>query len=302
MKLNQPIRRPSLNTEERVAFNTSEPVKADTQPSPPPLVKTESASAFPKLERVQKKQIELSPPQPVAESKATIEPDQSGGVPKLRQEKPAVEWPFKDKDGGQASEAKPSLEPAQGASVPNVIPKLQITKGDGEAQKVEIPKLDAYNKMEVVHLLLGRSADDEEIVLLQSFSERFVRTKKKDEFDRSLFDRISKHYGDLVLKSFFDFHERSANRELQVHPVTPQLSSKGVEWIAAVKDDGEPSIEDVRGYAEEEGITLKDASSEVQESGLFKKSPSYVYTWALVKVKIGHDFGSYKLSELMPNL
>lgn len=318
MKLNQPFRRPSLNSEERVAFNTPEPVKAEVsepvipplvsnKPEMPSLVKTETSEpALPKLERVQKKQVELSPPQSAAEVEATAEPETSGGVPKLvKEEKPAVAWPFstdeqKDlQEELQTERAKPAIPELQ---QPVAIPKLEITKGNGEVKKVDIPALDAYNKMEVVHLLIGRSSEDEEIVLLQSFSERFVRTKNKDEFNQSVYARISAHYQAMFSAHQYDLYERRAHHSIQVQTVTPQLANKGVEWVAALADDGLPAGSDIQAYANSEGISVDDALTEIRESGLFKIPPSFIYTWALVKVKIGHDFGSYRLSELMPTL
>lgn len=320
MKLNQPFRRPTLNPEERVAFNTPEPVKAEVsepvipalepveemaKPVVPPLVKSDSTPAFPKLEKVQKKQVELSPPQPVAEVKATAEPAPiAGGEPKpVREEKPAVAWPF-TKEEQKEIEQELQEELAKPALVPSVpaIPKLEVTKGNGEVKKVDVPKLDAYNKMEVVHLLIGRSSEDEEIVLLQSFPERFVRSKNQEDFNRQILERVQAHYGKMHGDRMYDFYERHTQHKLEIQPLTPQLANKGVEWVCALQDSGKPSSVDIHNYAAAEGISVDDAGLEIKLQKLFYQDPSFIYTWALVKVKIGHDFGAYKLSELMPNL
>lgn len=302
MKLNQPFRRSAQYNEERISFNTPEPVEAEvSQPEVPPLVSTKTAPVLPKLEKTPKKTVELSPPQPVAEVKATAEPEQSGGVPQLKPSKSMAEWPFSTKEKEEALvQIKEELKPA--VEAPPAIPKLVLTKGTGETQKVEVPKLDAYNKMEVVHLLIGRSPEDEEIVLLQSFAERFVRTKNQEEFHKTLFQRATTHYSKMVGDGKFDFVERQGLHNFEAIYLTPQLAAKGVEWVAALTDNGNPAAADVQSYADSEGLDFEEALEEVKENRIYYKDPAYVYTWALVKVKIGHDFGDYKLSELMPNL
>lgn len=296
MKLNRP-NRPLFNTVQ----HTPEPVEAEvsdqpvipaltpSKPAIPPLVKSEPvAPAIPKLERAQsgKKQIELLPPQPVSETIGTAEPDQSGGeLTELEQESLQEE-----------------LVEVQTEPVIPEVPKLAITKGTGEPAKIEIPQLDAYNKMEVAHLLIGRSSEDEEIVLIQSFPERFVRTKDKEEFDRQILTRVTQHRAGMLSQSKYDFTERQHNHTFEVKPVSAIHAARGVEWMCALKDNGLPSEADIYGYADRERVEYDVANEEIEEAGLFKKDEEYVFTWALVKVKIGHDFGSYRLSELMPTL
>lgn len=177
------------------------------------------------------------------------------------------------------------------------VPKLTKV----EKPSTDIPPLVAFNTMEVAHLLIGRSADDEEVVLIQSFSERFVRTKDREEFNDSLIRRVGSHVRDLVGTKFYDFSERAQQRKLETVDLSPAQKARGVEWAAGYKDSGSVTREDVVQYAMQEGISHEDAIKEMSALG-FQREPSYVYTWALVKIKIGHDFGSFKLSELMPNL
>jgi hypothetical protein len=182
------------------------------------------------------------------------------------------------------------------------MPKLQLTKGSAEpAPLTDIPKLDAYNKMEVVHLLIGRSVEDEEVVLLQSFPERFVRSKQPDEFQQSLFDRINRHVANLVESRTYDFAERRNQRKIEVAVLSPHQTLRGTEWAASYIDTGSPLASDIRRYADEQEISVELAAKEMKDQGEYR-DPHVVFTWALVKVKIGHDFGAYKLSELMPVL
>lgn len=276
MKLNQPFhRRTPVNNEERVAFNTPEPVKAEVSESEiPPLVSNKlEVQAIPKLERAvsTKKQVEL----------------------KVPGEKPVE---------AVGSEIPP-LVPQKSVEEVLAIPKLVASKREPvKLDPVDIPKMEAYNTMEVVHLLIGRSPEDEEIVLLQSFSERFVRTKKVEEFHGALHNRVNQHYLTMRNASKYDFNERQDHHTLSPRPVSFLHASKGVEWMAAVLDNGQGHTEDIQNYAASQGISYEEAIEEMKEAGILNVDPSYVFTWALVKVKIGHDFGSYKLSELMPSL
>lgn len=195
----------------------------------------------------------------------------------------------------------PTLEPVQKSE--ETIPALVVVRDGGALPEglSEIPKLEEYNKMEVAHLLIGRSVEDEEVVLLQSFSERFIRSKKPEEFQRVLQDRVTGHISNLTRNQVYDFLERASNRHLSVLPVNAALQTRGVEWMGALLDNGEPTVIEIQEYAEANSITTAEAIEEMREQGVFVDQ-SYVFTWALVKIKIGHDFGSYKLSDLMPTL
>jgi hypothetical protein len=340
--------------EERVAFNTAaqEPVEVEAAPEIPKLVETKKETANPPLQPVQRtrKVIELSPPQPVAETSAAAEPVKTGGG-----QQSEAAWPFKQNGNIHASDSKrdddgPKPDSTvyyndsvgtnkhdvgaaesnvdgsgngsggeeEGASAKNtaaesiprlvqvekeakVIPKLELRRDGGAAPANEIPQLTAYNTMEVVHLLLGRSVEDEEVVLLQTFSERFIRSKKSDEFKISLRHRIGAHIQRMLTDGNYDFRERQALRNVQFPDIGPVFKSRGVEWFAAYEDNGGITNEEIAEYATNNVITQQLALNELVQAG-YKRDPHFVYTWALVKVKIGHDFGAYKLSELMPTL
>lgn len=194
-----------------------------------------------------------------------------------------------------SSDGRDVLDSGKPADGP--VPKLTKV----EKPSTDIPPLVAFNTLEVAHLLLGRSIEDEEVVLIQSFSERFVRTKDREEFNDSLRRRISIHIQRLVDNKSYDFYERAQQRRLEVVDLSPAQKARGIEWAAAYRDEGDITQEDISIYAAREGISSTAARDEMISSGC-RREPSYVYTWALVKVKIGHDFGSFKLSELMPNL
>jgi len=202
------------------------------------------------------------------------------------------------------SERIPALEPV--VRTREEIPPLVMTRDGGAlpAGITEIPALTAYNKMEVVHLLIGRSVEDEEVVLLQSFSERFVRSKKPEEFNQTLLHRIQNHVSNLIETATYDFSERRAQRTLIVATLNQAQQARGIEWTAAYRDSGMPTPNDQQRFIvdrELHDMDMGEVNELMREEGLFEDE-SFVFTWALVKVKIGHDFGSFKLSELMPTL
>lgn len=286
--------------------------------------------------------IELSPSQPVAESEAAVESETESDEDLLETEQAAIQEELQNEqvsdtpvltrvsrrqvielsgpadeqsDGGGDSEgdeepvgeptspgAIPALEPIQREQ--EAIPPLVMIRDGGALPEgiTEIPRLEEYNKMEVAHLLIGRSVEDEEVVLLQSFSERFIRSKKPDEFKQTLFNRVNNHIVSLVNSQTYDFEERQSLRTVQTLAVNAHQAARGVEHVFAYLDNGQASREDLSNYMREND--LEDgviAANEMQARGM-SSDASYVFTWALVKVKIGHDFGSYKLSDLMPTL
>jgi hypothetical protein len=298
MKLNQPFTRRIISpNEERVAFNTPEPVKAEVSEVPPLTPKEDDVPSLvsnkpevPRLERASssKKQVELKVPGEEEVEASIAMTDGEVLSPELRQ---------------AAEPEVPELQPKKSVEDVLAIPKLVVTKREPVAvDPIDIPKLDAYNTMEVVHLLIGRSPEDEEIILLQSFPERFVRTKKTEEFHASLLARVSSHYSSMVDARKYDFEERQHHHVLAPKPISALHANKGVEWMAYVLDDGKAAEADIIGYALQHSVADTVAIREINEAKLYQRDPSYVFTWALVKVKIGHDFGSYKLSELMPSL
>jgi hypothetical protein len=367
-----------VQTPERIPFNTVTPEPAEpevsdvTESATPPLVKIEKATEeiprlvktkgedIPALQPVNRKmkRIDLSPPQPVAETVATAEPakEVAGG------DRPAAAWPFRPKevknggdntaaelrtnvdtsdsvdvlndnsdnvmgdssnvddnaldnsgtgddanhaetetDGVEADRDVPRLEPVRREEA--VIPKLQtIREGNVKPENVtEIPKLEAYNTMEVVHLLIGKSVEDEDIVLLASYAERFVRGKSPEELTSMVQQRIGAHVNMLTSSGSYDFPDRTHNRSLVIGKLTPQHQARGVEIAFMLVDNGAPNSQDIRRFGEDNDLNREAAAAKMKLEGYYR-DPESVYTWALVKVKIGHDFGSYKLSELMPNL
>ena len=323
MKLSQPYSR--RNTE--VSFNTPEPVKAEVSATPeipplvpnkpelPPLMKSGNVQpAIPKLERAGRKQVELAPPEPV---EVKNEFDRSEDI-RLGGEEPDLQFSgslgressdcgSEQGDDGQTGisfeEPVPELQ-RSGEQSESAIPKLVVSRDTGAPPVgvTDIPKLDAYNKMEVVHLLIGRSVEDDEIVLLQSYPERFVRSVNKEDFNQSLMRRVQTHYNKMRYDHLYDLAERGERHRFDFSPVSSMHAARGVEWVAVLHDDGQAAVADVQAYAQQENISFDEALEEVQENNLYGRDPGTVFSWALVKVKIGHDFGSYKLSELMPTL
>src|ERR1700758_1884131 len=140
MKLNRPSR--TRNTE--ISFNTPEPIEAEVLATPeipqlvpnkpkiPPLMKFYDGPTIPNLQLVEKKRVELAPPESVVETPVSLT-DDSILPPALRES--VIEAVAQEQE----------------------IPKLVVTKDTGAPPVgvTDIPRLDAYNKMEVVHLLIG---------------------------------------------------------------------------------------------------------------------------------------------------
>jgi hypothetical protein len=177
-----------------------------------------------------------------------------------------------------------------------IRPSLTVLR-DGGALPVsltEIPQLDSFNNMEQAYLLLGRSSENEEIVILQSYGERFLRGKSKEDKAALIAGRVTLHEDKLVADNYYDHADRRDHRRIQTVSITPQLAAKGVEMAFALRDNGRPAAEDVNRYAVENEVEVDQAVSDCQ-------GPTYnAYTWALIKIKIGRDFGSFSLTDLMP--
>jgi hypothetical protein len=261
-------------------------------------LRSEQTGSHPILNRVSKRQVvqlggaEASGDRNVAEQYADdILIDESAGAEANN-----------DGQEGMAQEQRiPPLEPVVRSQ--EAIPPLVMTRDGGALPEgvTSIPALTAYNKMEVVHLLIGRSVEDEEVVLLQSFPERFIRSKKPEELMASLYARVQEHVDNMTQHQVYDINERRTRRIIQVVQPNQQQQARGITWAAGYLDNGVPTHAEVQQYCEKDDLDDDEALRYMKEEGFYSE-PSFVFTWALVKVKIGHDFGSFKLSELMPSL
>lgn len=197
-----------------------------------------------------------------------------------------------------STDAEPVIPPLEQTTVqPQAIPSLNVVR-DGSAPPpnlTEIPQLDSFNTMEQAYLLLGRSSENEEIVILQSYGERFIRGKSKEDKAALLAGRVQLHEDKLVQDNYYDHADRQTFRRIRLINVTPQLAAKGVEFAFGLIDNGNPTQEEVRRhmshYDVSEEVALKDLQNLAED----------VYTWALIKIKIGRDFGSVSLTDLMPD-
>jgi hypothetical protein len=191
----------------------------------------------------------------------------------------------------------PPLQPVERSDV--LVPALVVVR-DGAATPEginEIPKLDVYNKMEVVHLLLGRSHEDEEVVLLQSYSERTLHNKKLEEITEMLLQRVQRHRNTLANSHAYNLMERASHQTIRTIALNPVQNQRGLEYAWGLFDNGICSSEDLQAYAADQDVSVSVARRELPNA-----DPHSVFSWALVKVKIGQDFGSIKLSSLMPTL
>ncbi|MNK09932.1 hypothetical protein D3C87_279410 [compost metagenome] len=274
-------------------------------PVPPQTIQ----KAIPTLE-VKSTQRE-SLPQPVAEAKATAEPAEAGGSnvawpfgetksvesqedSPVTAEDPAAPWPFKTDSQTQVVEQAPEIPALKVVEkeVSQEIPQLQVI----DREKVEVPALQSFKATDVVYLLLGKSKEDDDIVLIQTLSERAVRTKGEEGLRNMLAGIIDAHVFSMISKDFYDFKDRQGFRRTASAQVSVQDKARGVEKTFGLLDTGNPTDGEVSRYMKEFDVDDKEAISALAVP------PHYAYTWALVKVKIDQQFGDFKLSDLMPNI
>lgn len=318
MRLNQHFdRRPTAGEGSRVSFKTPEPVKADvSEPvkiAIPPLstvIKAEKEiPALMKIEKGAKKVIELTPPGAQA----------APAVPKLEKLEPTKQertvskaaWPFPLKgDAEKPAEEKvvwPSEEVTwvedeigiKEKAVPE-IPKLEINVRKQEPQ--DIPALTVYNKMEVVHLLLGRSPEDDEIILIRSIGERELRNIQ--DVPKYLRELVTQHADHLRISAQYDAHERALQRSIRQVDLSSAQKARGVEYAFINLDNGEPTHTDVndfvvRSYVQE--VNVNTVQQDMRAQGYYF-DPYVAYSWALVQLKVNHGFSYHKLSDIFPNL
>lgn len=256
----------------------------------------EGQGAIPPLERVKKtrKVVNLevpsqqqSSPQPVAEVSAAAEPASAGGE--------AVAWPFKGED--EPVQDTPIQEPAPPQADPlsdeAQPPVLEIVP-----QQREIPQLETFKASDAVYMLFCQITDDDSLILLRSYTEKYVRTRNEDTLKTEVFEAIRIHYSNLIGTSFFDFKERRQHRELLHARVTSKDAERGVKLAYVVRDNGHSTDLERQILA---GMVSSDAEFKEKAQALTQE-PYVVAKWALVKIKIGFDFGAIKIDSLLPDL
>lgn len=289
-----PLEAPTINSEPQLVPPPLESLKIASKGQP------EAPKGIPELVPVQKSknrvelpvpgQPEQSPPQPAAEISAAAEPVETGGDAKA--------WPFT----GAVTEEKDVIteEPIQ-----SEIPALEIIRSESTEEKIQnLPPLDTFRTMEVVHMLLGKCEFDGEIILLRTYAERDIRPKSPADLQGLIYEKAYNYVERLVHSNFYDFYERNAFRKLETLQLSPQQKQQGVEMAFVYRDSGKPSTTEVSRLVRQER-ERNNVITEAMAAERLVKPVETIFSFALVKVRMDNDFtkdGGFKLSELMPDL